>query len=129
MINVVHLTDSPFFGGPERQILGLAVNLPDRIRTTVLCFRDGSTCLPFIDRLTRAGVVSHILEHANPHYGAMLSDIVRVLRSRRADLLVCHGYKADVLGLIAARWMSLPAVAVSRGWTAHTRKVRLNEAI
>ncbi|HEY7233314.1 MAG TPA: glycosyltransferase [Gemmatimonadaceae bacterium] len=129
MINVVHLTDSPFFGGPERQILGLSLSLSDRFRTTVVCFRDGGSCLPFVDRLTQAGIATDILEHTNPHYAAMIADVVRILRSRRAGILLCHGYKADMLGLIAARYLSLPVISVSRGWTGHMWRVRLYEAL
>ena len=128
-MNVVHLTDSPFFGGPERQIIGLAVTLPESIRTTILCFRDNDSCAPFLKQLHRAGVSARMLGHANPQFFRMISDIVSELRAERADLLVCHGYKADTLGWIAARWLGLPVFSVSRGWTGHTRKVRLNESL
>ena len=128
-MNVVHLTDSPFFGGPERQMLGLAVSLPRDITTTVLCFRDGLSSAAFIAKLGDAGVSARMLDHANPRFLAMIRDIADALRKERADLLVCHGYKADVLGWFAARRAGVPAVSVSRGWTGHTWKVRLNEAL
>ncbi|HEX6049783.1 MAG TPA: glycosyltransferase, partial [Gemmatimonadaceae bacterium] len=128
-MNVVHLTDSPFFGGPERQMLGLAISLPPSIRTTILCFRDGGTAQPFVDRLRANGVEARMIAHANPNFVRMIGDVVRELEAERANVLVCHGYKADVLGWIAARRAGIPVIAVSRGWTAHTRKVRVNEAI
>src|SRR4026209_206123 len=102
-MNVVHLTDSPFFGGPERQILGLAVHLSPGVRTTVLCFRDGASCVPFLGQLAQAGIAARMLEHGNPHFVAIVAEVTRELRSRRADVLICHGYKADLLGWIAAR--------------------------
>lgn len=128
-MNIVHLTDSPFFGGPERQMLGLAIRLPRRIRTTILCFRDHQSAVPFLDQLTAAGVEARVLAHENPRFPAMIADIIAELRTLRADALVCHGYKADLLGWIAARRLGVPVVSVSRGWTGHTWKVRLNEAI
>jgi glycosyltransferase involved in cell wall biosynthesis len=128
-MNVVHLTDSPFFGGPERQMLGMAVNLPPSVRTRILCFRDGLTGAPFMEKLQKAGVPARMLAHANPHFGRMIADVVAELREQRADLLVCHGYKADLLGSIAARWARVPVISVSRGWTGHTRKVRMNETL
>ncbi len=128
-MNVVHLTDSPFFGGPERQMLGLAVNLPSSIRTRILCFRDHASAAPFLEKLTTAGVSARMLRHANPHFARMISDVVGELREQRADVLVCHGYKADLLGWVAARIAGIPAISVSRGWTGHTRKVRLNETL
>jgi glycosyltransferase involved in cell wall biosynthesis len=42
-------------------------------------------------------------------------------------MLLCHGYKANLLGRIAARRVGIPAVAVSRGWTWEDRRVRLYE--
>jgi glycosyltransferase involved in cell wall biosynthesis len=70
-----------------------------------------------------------MLPHANPRFLAMILDIIAELNRRNADALVCHGYKADLLGWIAARRVGIPVISVSRGWTGHTRKVRLNEAL
>ena len=42
MRTIVHLTGSTCFGGPERQMLGLARALPaDQYRTVFLLFREG----------------------------------------------------------------------------------------
>ena len=129
LMNVVHLTDSPFFGGPERQMLGLAVNLPKSITTTILCFRDNGSGAPFVHRLGEAKIDARMLTAANPHFVAMVADVVGELKAKRANVLVTHGYKADILGFVAARIARVPILAVSRGWTGHTRKVRLNEAL
>lgn len=110
-------------------MIGLAVGLPAFIRTSILCFRDHASGVPFLRQLEIAGVSARMLSHANPHFVRMVGDVATELRTERADVLVCHGYKADVLGCIAARLADIPAVSVSRGWTAHTAKVRLNEAI
>src|SRR5262249_35089656 len=40
---------------------------------------------------------------------------------------LCHGYKANLLGRPAARAAGVPAVAVSRGWTGESLRVRLYE--
>jgi glycosyltransferase involved in cell wall biosynthesis len=41
----------------------------------------------------------------------------------------CHGYKANLLGRIAARRCGIPVVAVSRGWTGESWRVRLYERL
>jgi glycosyltransferase involved in cell wall biosynthesis len=51
----------------------------------------------------------------------------RFLRVTACDVLLCHGYKAHMLGRLAARRVGIPAVAVSRGWTGESRKVKLYE--
>ena len=55
--------------------------------------------------------------------------IRRCIREERIDLIHTHGYKADILGLRAARRVGIPVAAVSRGWTAEDFKVRLYEFI
>ena len=110
-------------------MLGLAVNLPKSIHTTILCFRDNGSSAPFVQRLGEANIDARMLTHANPHFVAMVADVVRELKAKRAHVLISHGYKADILGLAAARIARVPILAVSRGWTGHTRKVRLNEAL
>jgi glycosyltransferase involved in cell wall biosynthesis len=128
-MNVVHLTDSPFYGGPERQMLGLSMVLPPSVQTTILCFRDHASSLPFLKQLDTAGVAARMIDHANPHFLGMITDVASQLRSEQADLLACHGYKAGVIGWFAARRVGIPVIAVSRGWTAHTLKVRAYEAL
>jgi glycosyltransferase involved in cell wall biosynthesis len=58
-----------------------------------------------------------------------VNEVAAQLRQGKADILCCHGYKPDILGLLAGRWAKVPVIAVARGWTSATRKVRLNEAL
>jgi glycosyltransferase involved in cell wall biosynthesis len=126
-MNIVHLTASPFFGGPERQMLGLARSLPAPYCTTFLSFPERGMCQPFLAEARRQRFTAKALEHNTPHVAAATRELGRRLRSLRADVLCCHGYKADLIGLRAARSYGLPVVAVSRGWTAATWRVRLYE--
>jgi len=110
-------------------MLGLSLGLPPSVRTKILCFRDHSSGLPFLKQLEAAGVPAQMIDHANPHFLGMIADVVSQLRSENADLLACHGYKAGVVGWFAARRVGIPVIAVSRGWTAHTLKVRAYESL
>ena len=47
-MNLVHLTSSTFFGGPERQMLGLSGALPESIRSTFISFAEDGRCAPFL---------------------------------------------------------------------------------
>jgi glycosyltransferase involved in cell wall biosynthesis len=126
---VVHLIASPFFGGPERQLLGLIAGLPESYRSALLSFAEGGRCRPFLDEARRMGFEAVELEQNAPRYRASVREVTGHLRRLRADVLCCHGYKPDILGLLAARRAGIPVVAVSRGWTGATFKVRLNEAL
>lgn len=124
-MNVVHLTASPFFGGPERQMLGLALALPDEHRSIFMSYSERGLCRPFLERLSREGFEAIELRHNAPRMSSAVKEVTGHLRRFRADVLCCHGYKPDIFGLLAARRVGIPAVAVSRGWTAATLKVRL----
>lgn len=126
-MNVVHLTSSTFFGGPERQMLELTAALPASVRTTVVSFAEGGRCRAFTAAAERQGVEAVALRNDFPRVVAAVAELTGVLRERGADVLLCHGYKANVLGRVAARRVGVPAVAVSRGWTAEDRKVRVYE--
>ena len=128
-VQIVHLTASFLFGGPERQILGLSGALPSNFKSTILSFREDNRCRAFLEQVRNQGFEGIALEHDTPHLFAAQRELVQVLRSLRADVLCCHGYKANLLGLLAARREAIPVVSVSRGWTAESRRVRLYEAL
>jgi glycosyltransferase involved in cell wall biosynthesis len=126
---VVHLTASTLFGGPERQMLGLARSLPAGYRSVFVSFREGGRCGAFLDEARRRGFEAIALRHDTPHFSAAIAELTDLLRHKEASVLCCHGYKANLLGRVAARRQGLPVVAVSRGWTGENLKVRLYEAL
>lgn len=129
MFHLVQLTASPFFGGPEKQILGLSQALPADCRTTFLGFPERGLAQPFLDRCVAAGFETIPLKHNAPWLFAAAREVADHLRRLRADLVLTHGYKCDLVGWMAARRAGIPGVAVAHGWTAATWKVRLNETI
>lgn len=128
-MHFAHLTASTFYGGPERQMLGLADHLPPECRTTVVCFREGGRCGEFLRTAADRGHDATELANDTPRLLAAAAELAGLLRDRDADVLLCHGYKANLVGRLAARRAGLPAVAVSRGWTGESRKVRLYERL
>jgi glycosyltransferase involved in cell wall biosynthesis len=126
-MNLVHLTASTFFGGPERQMLGLALAMPDHVRTTFATFSEGGRGGAFLDEVRKHGFAAVPLRNDFPRASATVSEAAELLRSAACDVLICHGYKAHILGRCAARRVGVPAVAVSRGWTGETLKVKLYE--
>ncbi len=69
------------------------------------------------------------LRNDTPWLRAAVSEIAEQLRNIGADVLLCHGYKANILGRPAARRSGIPAVAVSRGWTGESFRVRIYEQL
>jgi glycosyltransferase involved in cell wall biosynthesis len=128
-MNVVHLAASPFFGGPERQMLGLARHLPPAYRSIFLSFAEGGRCAPFLEHVHRHGFEGRALSPGARRLLPSVREVTSCLREYEADVLCCHGYKPDLVGWLAARRAGVPIVSVSRGWTAVSLKVRINEAL
>ncbi|MHC4176584.1 MAG: glycosyltransferase [Planctomycetota bacterium] len=127
MHKIIHIAASRFFGGPERQMLELGRSLPANLQSVFVSFSEGGLCQAFLDQARRNGFPGLALKHDTPHLAAALRELTRLLGEVRADLLCCHGYKANLLGLMAARRLGIPVISVSRGWTGETFRVRAYE--
>ena len=128
-MHVVHLTASTFFGGPERQMLGLGEHLPAGFRSTFASFPEGGRCGEFLAKVRDAGFPAVQLLADTPQVPAAVDELTHLLRSTRAGVLVCHTFKPNVLGRLAARRVGIPCVVVSRGWTWESLKVRVYETL
>ena len=128
-MHIVHLMASPFVGGPERQVLGLARHLPAPFRTSFLSFAERGLARPFLEEARRHGLEAVELPHNVPRVLKCISDVARELRQRKADILCCSGYKPDLIGWRAARRTGIPVIAIAHGWTAATLRVRVYEAL
>ena len=126
---VAHLMASPFFGGPERQMLGLARHLPSTTSSVFLTFAERGLAQPFLDEVRQHGFAGWTLKHNAPRYRAAAMEIAGHLRRVRADVLTCSGYKPDIIGWLAVRQAGVPVVSVSHGWTSATLRVRVNELV
>jgi glycosyltransferase involved in cell wall biosynthesis len=128
-VNIVHLLASPFLGGIERQVIGLAQHLSPDYQSVFLSYPERGQCGPFLTEAQRLGFEATALRYNAPHYGRAVEELTDRLRRLPADILCCHGYKPDVLGWLAGRRAGIPVVAVAHGWTAATLKVRFNELV
>jgi glycosyltransferase involved in cell wall biosynthesis len=129
MTTVAHVTASPFYGGPERQMIGLAEQLRPDVRTVFLSFAEGGNSRAFLEEACRRGFQALALEHDTPRFRKAIEELVGCLRRLSVDVLFCHGYKAAILGRPAARRVRVPVVAVSRGWTYENLKIRAYELL
>ena len=128
-MQIVHLTASTLFGGPERQMLGLAEHLPPEYETSFVSFCEHHQCEPFLAQVRERGFDGTALNHDTPHLRSATDELTALLAIRGADVLLCHGYKSNLVGQLAARRLGIPAVAVSRGWTWENLKVRMYETV
>lgn len=110
-------------------MLGLAHSLPQTDQTLFLSFTEGGRCRQFLSTVRHHGFEAVGLTHDKPRLWAAVREIAAHLENFEADVLCCHGYKANILGRLAARRRKIPVVAVARGWTGESFKVRLYERL
>jgi glycosyltransferase involved in cell wall biosynthesis len=128
-MRLIHLTASTFFGGPERQMLGLAEALRPQHLIGILSFAEHGRCRDFLTRAQATGFQAEALHHDTPHLLAAVRELTGRLRAWQANVLFCHGYKSNILGRIAARGAGIPVIGVSRGWTGENTKVRIYDLL
>ncbi|MEO5935944.1 MAG: glycosyltransferase, partial [Terriglobales bacterium] len=60
---------------------------------------------------------------------AALRSLVKTLRATPTALICTHGYKADILGIVAGGITGTPVASFLRGWTGEDAKVRAYEML
>src|SRR5260370_30301027 len=108
---VLHLTSSRFFGVPVRQMRALAHGLA--CRSVFLSFAEGGHCQAFLEEARLEGFSAQALENDTPCLRAAAEELTGHLHDLGAEVLCCNGYKANLLGRIAARRARIPVVAIS----------------
>jgi glycosyltransferase involved in cell wall biosynthesis len=125
---ILHVREANIWGSPERLILG-------QIR-----FLQGHTCVPvtyrrlgrsnpFAEGLHREGVGCIELAEFGPGDLRAVYRLARIIRDRRADLVVTHDFKSNLYGHLASRMTGCPHLVHFHGVTAEGWKVRFYNAI
>lgn len=100
---IYQLIDSGGVGGAERHVETLATSLiAQGLPTTVLLYAAHGTN-PWLDQLAAADVPFRVLDNS-------ARGVFRALVEARPRLLHVHGYKAGVIGRVAARLHGIPVV-------------------
>ena len=129
-LTIVHLTAGDRPVGPGKQIIAQSVYLKALgIRPIVVDFAVRQGEIELLEAAAARGLATERLECASGWDPRAVGQLAALLRRRRAAALVTHGYKADLVGLAAARAARLPVVAFARGWTGESARVRLYELL
>lgn len=98
------LLDSSGIGGIETHVWHLAEALRSRGRPVRVVFLADHGPHPLFDRLEAA-------QHRVTRLGGSFGDLLHALREQRPGVLHTHGYKAGILGRLAARLAGIPVVS------------------
>lgn len=127
-MHVMHLRASNFVGGPERQILEhLRRSESETMHFSLCCFEENGCATELETTAGDCGLDCACVTAAGPFDLGTIRQLTRIIREKRVNLLVTHGYKPNLLGRVASWIEGIPTVAVSRGWTYESRRVRFYE--
>lgn len=112
------ITPSGFYGA-ERWVLALANNLPAGSQTCDLVVtKEGSEQDLSVAALypESAGRV-HYIAMSDRFDLSAVSQLVTIINNRKIDIIHTHGYKSDILGLLAARKTGIKIVSTPHGFS------------
>ena len=116
-------------GGLERVVEMLASGQGGRAHVAAVVTHEGARGHPFVQYLRERGIgVSQIVVRGRVSFGEYRA-LSGVLRDVRPDVVHTHGYRADIVGTIAARRAGVPTVSTAHGFIGGGMRARMYEKL
>jgi len=130
-LRIAHVTASPNFGGVERLILEVCRSLQHAkdVKNIIATFPEAGNAEPFLREVEKANFPVYCFKNDMPHLAAATFELHRLLKQHQIQILCAHGHKSRMLGWFAARYLRIPIIGISHGWTGECRKVQFYERI
>jgi glycosyltransferase involved in cell wall biosynthesis len=109
-MRIAHLVDSLDYGGAEKVVVGLAMQLARSHSVHVICLRALGTKPLDVDALASAGVqVATLGKPSGPHWGTLLK-LTTYLRQNRIEVVHTHNHLVHHYGAVAGRLAGCRAI-------------------
>ncbi len=117
-MNILQFICPSGFYGAEMWILALAKNLdPAKIKCHLAITRESEDQnIELYNRFRSVGLEAHQVRLRGRFDPKGIMRLVRLIREKQIDIIHTHGYKSDILGLIAAKIAGIKAVATPHGF-------------
>jgi glycosyltransferase involved in cell wall biosynthesis len=104
--------------GAEMWILALARYLdPQFIRCCLaVSYETDDPDLEISDRFQNLGLQSHKIAMRGRFDPRAISRLARLIKDQKIDIIHTHGYKSDIIGLMAARWTGIKSLSTPHGF-------------
>ncbi|MBA2849523.1 glycosyltransferase family 4 protein [Thermosulfuriphilus ammonigenes] len=118
-LRVLQLGSPTGLYGAERWILALIKYLdPQKVETIVGVIRDDPSLeAPLCREAARLGFKTVFVEAPGRFNLRAISGLRDLVRRQRIDILHTHGYKPDIVGLLALRGLPCRQIATPHGWS------------
>jgi len=128
-LRILQVLAPPRVGGSNSAVLGLVAGLQRADCSVAAVVLAGPDAGPFLKRLEALGIPFDVVHSPGRNYLRDLRGIRRSIHSWRPNVLHTHGYRADMLGLMAAHGAQTPSVATAHGFTFGGWRNRLYERL
>ena len=117
-INVLQFICSTGFYGAERWILALAKNLdPASVNCQLAVTRESADQdLEIFKRYQTLGLAGYFIPMKGRFDPGVILKLTKLIQKNQIDIIHTHGYKSDILGLIAAKMAGVKSVATPHGF-------------
>jgi glycosyltransferase involved in cell wall biosynthesis len=125
-MKVLQFICSTGFYGAERWVLALTKHLPAHTHSELaVTLEPGTEELELVKQFASLGKVHHIPMNGRFDLTAV-NKLADVIRKNNIDVIHTHGYKSDILGVMAAKKAGIPCVVTPHGFeNAADIKLRL----
>ncbi|MCF7980447.1 MAG: glycosyltransferase [Pseudomonadales bacterium] len=127
-IKVLQFICSTGFYGAERWILALAQYLdPEQVQCELAVTEEAQNVdLQLVREYKKTGLATHAIPMSGRFDLSAVKRLSDLLTTEHVDLIHTHGYKSDILGLLAARRAGIPVIITPHGFeNAQDLKLRL----
>lgn len=115
-MKVLQFICSTGFYGAERWILALTKHMPADVEShLVVTLEPGTEDLELVKQFSVFGK-THYIEMRNKFDFSAIKKLATLIKDNNIDVIHTHGYKSDILGVLAARKAGIPCVVTPHGF-------------
>lgn len=130
-INILQFICPTGFYGAERWVLALNNNFDtEKIRSYLAVTKEANSELEIVNHFTSNEGRAFEIEVKSRFSLTALTSLRRIIKENNIDIIHTHGYKSDILGLVAAKMTGIKIIATPHGYGKHNDfKLRTYNAI
>lgn len=128
-IRILHLISSNGLYGAEKVLLSIAENMNSNgVKSMVVPIKNlHNPHSELFNEALKRDIPAQIVESQGRFDRGTVDQLVELIHQNRISIVHSHNYKADFVGLLAARKAQIPIVATNHSWTNTDLKLRMYE--
>lgn len=129
---VMHIIAAMEIAGAEKVLLNLISrkdNCPYEMRVTSFVRGKDGTGTKFLKSVVATDTIVDRIPMYRRWDMRDVKALKRIIKRHNVNLIHSHGYKSDIVGVLASKLTGIPIVATSHGFTCADQKLKRNEKI